>query len=157
LEHFGHDRLVDIGNCPTQFQQYISGFKLTGKDKVGDREAMLIEYALELPNLKGDVKCRLWLEPKTAMPIKRVLEVNDGNKVFRASGRPTRTRLESSHADNSRGTVAGQPKLFTLPCCVPTDPRGWQPCAPVNACGPKRLVRRLLANGGSCFRFTPCR
>jgi hypothetical protein len=32
----------------------LSGFKLTCKDKVGDREAMLIEYAPEAPNLKGD-------------------------------------------------------------------------------------------------------
>ncbi|HEU4339726.1 MAG TPA: hypothetical protein VFS19_06630 [Planctomycetota bacterium] len=46
------------------------GFKMGPKEKVGDREAQKIEYALT--NIEAeDVSMALWIDPETFLPVKR--------------------------------------------------------------------------------------
>jgi outer membrane lipoprotein-sorting protein len=61
-----------------------SGFKSAGKDRVGDREANVVEYALpDLPS-KYPVTCKLWLDAQTNLPLQRTLAMggSDGLRVI---------------------------------------------------------------------------
>jgi outer membrane lipoprotein-sorting protein len=59
----------------------LSGFKMIGNDKVGNREANGIEYQLNFADAKIVVTCKLWLDAQTNLPLKRILENNDAGKV----------------------------------------------------------------------------
>ena len=58
-----------------------SGFKLGPKEDVGKRAAQSVTLAVTLKNVRGDpsVKCTLWLDTETGLPLKRVMEM-DGDK-----------------------------------------------------------------------------
>jgi outer membrane lipoprotein-sorting protein len=55
----------------------VSDFKLGKKEKVGDREAQIVEYDVQLD--KGKTHVSIWLDIKTGLPIKRELTVGDSN------------------------------------------------------------------------------
>jgi outer membrane lipoprotein-sorting protein len=62
----------------------LSGFKMTGKDKVGGRDAQIIAYQFPLWEKGLPVRCKLWLHVQTNLPLKRVLEISDqGEAVVR--------------------------------------------------------------------------
>src|SRR5439155_1024819 len=53
-----------------------SNFKLAGKDRVIDIEALVIEYAVALNDqyaLGGKAKVKLWINAQTMLPVKRHL------------------------------------------------------------------------------------
>jgi outer membrane lipoprotein-sorting protein len=54
----------------------LGGFKSAGKEKVGDQEANVIEYTITAPDAKEPAVCKLWLDVKTNLPLKRTLEVS---------------------------------------------------------------------------------
>lgn len=59
-------------------------FQAVGKEKIGDKEALLIEYKLELPVSGNLMKCKLFLDAKTGLPLKRLVEVSrNGIEVLR--------------------------------------------------------------------------
>ena len=47
-------------------------FYLGRREKVGGREAQVIEYQVKLPDYRDDLT--LWLDVKTGLPLKRVIE-----------------------------------------------------------------------------------
>jgi outer membrane lipoprotein-sorting protein len=52
----------------------LSDFKSAGKEKVEGREANVIEYTVARPDGSDRVTCKLWLDVKTNLPLKRTLE-----------------------------------------------------------------------------------
>lgn len=56
----------------------VSRFKAAGAEKVGDVEARKVEYLLECTELKVRYDATVWIDPKTKLPLKRVLKTNDG-------------------------------------------------------------------------------
>jgi hypothetical protein len=63
----------------------LSGFKTVGKDKVGDRDANVIEYQFPYTSKEFPMTCKLWLDEQTNVPLKRIVEaIEDGQVEFRA-------------------------------------------------------------------------
>jgi hypothetical protein len=60
-------------------------FKMLAKEKVGDRQALVIEYRLSFPQTKDPATCKVWLDPDTRLPLKRTLELPQDGAVFRAA------------------------------------------------------------------------
>jgi outer membrane lipoprotein-sorting protein len=59
----------------------VSDFKLGKKDKIGDKEAQIIEYTLKVnPSKVEPVTVTLWLDSKTQLPLKRVFKMKLDNK-----------------------------------------------------------------------------
>jgi outer membrane lipoprotein-sorting protein len=82
----------------------LSGFKLGGKEKVGDRDAQVVEFSFEWKDSKASAK--LWLDSKTQVPLKRMVEVKEGDKVrLRATEMYTNWQWEPKLKDGE----------FTLP------------------------------------------
>jgi hypothetical protein len=78
------------GQGPQGFEALkLSGFKTTGKEKVGDVQAVVIEYQIALPGLagsKGSAVCKVWLDAQTQLPLKRTVEIRrDGEVRSRAT------------------------------------------------------------------------
>jgi outer membrane lipoprotein-sorting protein len=83
-----------------------SGFKLLGKEKVGDREALTIEYQLAIAGAKELVQCKVWLDPQTQLPLKRMVELHLAGKLeFRIVETYSRWELDPKLPDDT----------FTLP------------------------------------------
>ncbi|HYV37425.1 MAG TPA: hypothetical protein VE988_17090 [Gemmataceae bacterium] len=61
----------------------LTGFKMGGKEKVGNAETQIIEYTLAMPGDKETITCKLWLDTKTNLPAKRTLEGNKGGQIAR--------------------------------------------------------------------------
>jgi hypothetical protein len=49
-------------------------FKLVGRDKVGDREANVIEYQVGRASQRRPTTYKLWLDAQTNLPLKRTVE-----------------------------------------------------------------------------------
>jgi len=84
----------------------LSGFKMAGKEKVGSREANVIEYSVAPSKYTKGATCKVWLDTETNMPLKRILEVlGDGKIALRATEIYTRWELDPKISD----------ELFALP------------------------------------------
>jgi outer membrane lipoprotein-sorting protein len=59
----------------------LSDFKSAGQEKVDGQGANVITYTLTPPDGKEPVTCKLWLDAKTNLPLKRTLD--DGKGKFR--------------------------------------------------------------------------
>lgn len=85
----------------------LSDFKLGKKEKVGEREAQIVEYQMVLVfrTYNVPVAVQLWIDTKTGLPLKRVLTVGMGERKM--------TMTESY----SKFTLDGKidPKQFELP------------------------------------------
>jgi outer membrane lipoprotein-sorting protein len=81
----------------------LSGFKMYPKEMVASVEANVIEYHLTPPDAKFDLLCKLWLDGKTNLPLKRVLEIAD--RKFRVAETYTQWELDPKLPDGT----------FTLP------------------------------------------
>jgi outer membrane lipoprotein-sorting protein len=57
-----------------------SGFKLGKKEAVGGVEAQAVEYTVTFAGMKETFAVTTWIDPKTSLPVKRVLVVPDGSK-----------------------------------------------------------------------------
>jgi hypothetical protein len=59
----------------------VKNFKLGAKEKVGQRTAQIVEYQIGLGEVMA--KAMVWIDPKTDLPLKRVLEADkDGKQAF---------------------------------------------------------------------------
>lgn len=59
----------------------LTGFKIVGKEKIGDRETQVVEYTTQAK--EGKLACRLWFDSKTNMPLKRTVARSEGRERFR--------------------------------------------------------------------------
>lgn len=50
----------------------LSGFKLAGEEKLGDRDAIMLEFTIGADD-KAPLAVKLWLDAKTNLPIKRTI------------------------------------------------------------------------------------
>jgi outer membrane lipoprotein-sorting protein len=58
--------------------------KLRKMEKVGDKNAQVLEYAMEYKG-KGPapaIACKIWFDPETNLPLKRTLEIRVKGDVF---------------------------------------------------------------------------
>ncbi len=62
----------------------VSDFKDAGKEKVGDREARVIEFKVTLGE-KAPATARLWLDAKSHLPLKRALSAKKGEQTMTAT------------------------------------------------------------------------
>jgi outer membrane lipoprotein-sorting protein len=97
---------MDRENPKDAAELKLSAFKSAGKEKVGSRDANVIEYTLTPPDGKGPASCKLWLDTQTNLPLKRTLEANrDGKLVFRVAETYAQWELDPKLPDGT----------FTLP------------------------------------------
>jgi outer membrane lipoprotein-sorting protein len=54
----------------------LSGFKMAGKEKVGGREANVVEYQFLVGKEMLPSTCKLWLDAQTNLPVKRIVEIS---------------------------------------------------------------------------------
>jgi outer membrane lipoprotein-sorting protein len=60
----------------------VSDVKLGKKEKVAGREAQAVEYKLTMKGTKAPLAATVWLDPKTDLPLKRVLKgMQDGETM----------------------------------------------------------------------------
>jgi outer membrane lipoprotein-sorting protein len=68
---------VPVGQKPKEFnvdeQLRVSEFRLGKKEKLGEREAQVVEYKLTTKTVKEPFSVSVWLDPNTNLPLKRVL------------------------------------------------------------------------------------
>jgi hypothetical protein len=76
----------------------LTGFKIVGKEKIGDREAQVVEYTAQAK--EGKLACRLWFESKTNMPLKRTVELSEGREQFRIVELYTNWQLDPKLKDD---------------------------------------------------------
>jgi outer membrane lipoprotein-sorting protein len=57
-----------------------SDFKLGKKEKVGDKEAQVIDYHLTMKGLEVPLSISVWVDTKTKLPLKRVVTVMKGDE-----------------------------------------------------------------------------
>jgi outer membrane lipoprotein-sorting protein len=61
-------------------------FKSSGRERVGERDTHVIEYQIETQPEGTTMTCKVWLNARDSLPVKRVLEVRrDGQTLFRAA------------------------------------------------------------------------
>lgn len=60
----------------------LSGFKTIGKEKVGGRDAAVIEFKLVSGPGSTPAVCKLWLDTQTQLPLKRTLQASAAGKVL---------------------------------------------------------------------------
>ena len=65
------DGRADLANFDSDKKFPIRDFKMGGKEKVGAVEAQIIEYAVNYDGQDGKAQCKLWLDTKTLLPLKR--------------------------------------------------------------------------------------
>jgi outer membrane lipoprotein-sorting protein len=58
-----------------------SAFRAAGKEQVGKVEANVIEYVLTVESMNQSLKCKLWLDSKTNLPLKRTSEERTDQEV----------------------------------------------------------------------------
>jgi len=58
----------------------LSAFKMVGKEKVGGRQANVLEYQIMVPALPSfKATCKLWLDAQDNLPLKRIfVDINNG-------------------------------------------------------------------------------
>jgi outer membrane lipoprotein-sorting protein len=74
-------------------------FKMIGKEKVGGRDALVIEYRLAPPDGKDSATCKVWFDAQTNLPLKRVLEAGGGK--FRVAETYTQWELDPKLPDGT--------------------------------------------------------
>jgi outer membrane lipoprotein-sorting protein len=57
-------------------------FQKASKDKVGEKNAILIHYQIITPEAGNLMVCKLWLDEKTNLPMKRIVEVSRGGETL---------------------------------------------------------------------------
>src|SRR5205814_501540 len=55
-------------------------FKFGPEEKVGKKNTRVLEYTLKDAN--GTMKCKIWLDPETKLPVKRRIVTDDGAGFF---------------------------------------------------------------------------
>jgi len=87
--------LVAPKSQPHPDQLQVKDFKLAGKEKLGDKQAHIAEYALELKDEPASPKvaCKIWFDTATNLPLKRTLEIRSKGQLF-FSGGETYSRWE---------------------------------------------------------------
>lgn len=68
------------GNRELASQEKASGFKFVGREKLGGTEALVITFQLEAPQGQ-EGNCKVWLDPKTHLPLKRVMQARKNGEV----------------------------------------------------------------------------
>ena len=58
----------------------VSDFKLGKKEKVGDKEAQVIEYKFHIKGMDEPLMTSVWVDTKTNLPLKRVVTGKLGNQ-----------------------------------------------------------------------------
>jgi outer membrane lipoprotein-sorting protein len=68
---------VEDGQKPKEFkpdeQVRVSEFGLGKTEKLGEQEAQVVEYKLNMKPAKEPFSVTVWIDPKTSLPLKRVL------------------------------------------------------------------------------------
>ena len=60
----------------------VSDFVLGKKEKVGEREAQVIDYKLVMDN-RDTAETTIWIDTETKLPLKRVLSSKNANESLR--------------------------------------------------------------------------
>jgi outer membrane lipoprotein-sorting protein len=81
----------------------IKNFKLGVKEKVGDRNAQVVDYQIDIAGKA--VKVSVWIDTQTQVPLKRVLVLDEGGQTMRIT--------ETYATFNVDGKL--DPKLFEIP------------------------------------------
>ncbi len=71
---------------------HVSGFRLGGREKVGQREAQVVTYTVRLDG-KDEVRAAVWIDMQTGLPLKRTLAL-PGEKTARISEIYTGLKLD---------------------------------------------------------------
>ncbi len=58
----------------------VSDLKLGKKEKVGDHEAQVIDYNLQVKDMKETIPVSVWVDTKTDLPLKRVITTTMGKE-----------------------------------------------------------------------------
>lgn len=67
---------------PPKEELRVSGFKPGKKEKVGEREAQAVEYALVIAEEpKGEYGATVWIDLETHLPLRRVLQKKEGART----------------------------------------------------------------------------
>jgi hypothetical protein len=60
----------------------LSDFKFGAKEKIGDRTAQIVEFAVAEPGVKNiQISAKLWFDTKTEVPLKGTLEFKNEDRV----------------------------------------------------------------------------
>ncbi|HYV37427.1 MAG TPA: hypothetical protein VE988_17100 [Gemmataceae bacterium] len=60
-----------------------TGFKLAGKEKIGNKETQIVEFTVDRLYGNGPVQCKIWFDVKTNMPLKRVFDMKEDGMAMR--------------------------------------------------------------------------
>jgi outer membrane lipoprotein-sorting protein len=82
-----------------------SGFRLGAKERVGGRDAQVVEYRLTWAGKEPVFRASVWVDVKTSLPLKRVLTASKGGNTI---------RITEVYADVTRDAKLDD-KLFDLP------------------------------------------
>jgi outer membrane lipoprotein-sorting protein len=79
-----------------------ASFKMVGKEKIGDKDANVIAFQMLTPGAGNLMKCKVWLDPKTNLPLKRSLEVSrDGEELLRIAESDSEWELDPALAEDA--------------------------------------------------------
>lgn len=70
IDGYGKYKSLDTASSSMK----VSDFKSGGKEKVRDVESQIIEYSLEIAKV-GKASVRVWIDPRTSLPVKSTLTV----------------------------------------------------------------------------------
>jgi hypothetical protein len=59
----------------------MTGFKLSGKEKIGEKECQVVEVFLGPPDGLHAAPCKVWFDTKTQLPVKRTWDLTNKGKV----------------------------------------------------------------------------
>jgi outer membrane lipoprotein-sorting protein len=68
------------GTLPVSDIFKMSEFKRAKRDRLDDREAQVISFKVAIKDSDYEVRASLWIDTATALPLKRVTSVKDGEK-----------------------------------------------------------------------------
>ena len=75
----------------------VSDFKLGKKEKIGDHDAQIIDYNLQVKDRTETIPVSVWVDTKTDLPLKRILTTTKGKEKV------TITKTYSKLNPNERG------------------------------------------------------
>jgi len=83
----------------------LSDFKMGAKEKVGDIETQIVEYSIRLRKDSPAIPVKVWIDPKTNLPVKRAYETSDRGKPSKVTETIKTLKLDEKVDE----------KLFELP------------------------------------------
>jgi outer membrane lipoprotein-sorting protein len=103
---FASRRAAQLKEFKVEDQLRVSEFKIMQKDKIGDKEAQAVQYTLTMAGTKEPpMTVTVWLDTKTNLPLKRVLNGMKGDKKVTLTETYTKVELDGKL----------DPKQFELP------------------------------------------